>query len=90
MSNGCYAMQPEAPQSMERQAMNYKTGDGVMLKSGGRPMTATWVGPVAFAPGTWLICEWFSDAGESRVDMFRDSTLERAREETSTLTASVQ
>ena len=66
--------------------MNYKTGDVVALKSGGQPMTATWVGPVAFAPGTWLICEWLSDSG-LRVDMFRDSTLERAREETSALTA---
>ncbi|MFC7631849.1 YodC family protein [Paraburkholderia humisilvae] len=54
----------------------YRTGDVLTLKSGGRPMTATWVGPVAFAPGIWLICEWFDDAGEVQQGMFDAATLE--------------
>ena len=41
----------------------YRGGDVLTLKSGGRPMTATWVGPVVFAPGTWLICQWFDNDG---------------------------
>ena len=47
------------------------------LKSGGRPMTATWVGPVVFAPGTWLICQWFDDDGELRQEMFPETMLQR-------------
>ncbi|WP_144157647.1 YodC family protein [Paraburkholderia sp. BCC1885] len=55
----------------------YRGGDVLTLKSGGRPMTATWVGPVVFAPGTWLICQWFDDAGELRQEMFPETMLER-------------
>jgi uncharacterized protein YodC (DUF2158 family) len=40
-------------------------------------MTATWSGPVLFAPGNWLICQWFSDAGELQQEMFPEETLER-------------
>ena len=53
----------------------YRTGEVFTLKSGGRPMTATWVGPVAFAPGIWLICEWLDDAGEIQQGMFDAATL---------------
>ncbi|NYH13826.1 uncharacterized protein YodC (DUF2158 family) [Paraburkholderia bryophila] len=41
-------------------------------------MTAIWNGPVLFAPGNWLICQWFSDAGELQQEMFPEETLERA------------
>ena len=57
----------------------YRIGDLVRLKSGGRSMTATWVGPVAFAPGTWLICEWRGNDGEMRQEMFAERALESAR-----------
>lgn len=56
----------------------YQSGDVLKLKSGGRPMTVTWSGPVLFAPGNWLICQWFSDAGELQQEMFPEETLERA------------
>lgn len=65
---------------IETAATNYKTGDVVTLKSDGRRMTATWVGPVAFAPGTWLICEWPGANGVLCLDMFPDSTLQHARQ----------
>ncbi|QYD71113.1 YodC family protein [Paraburkholderia edwinii] len=39
-------------------------------------MTATWVGPVAFAPGIWLICEWFDASGKPQQGMFDAATLE--------------
>jgi uncharacterized protein YodC (DUF2158 family) len=55
----------------------YRTGEVLKLRSGGRPMTATWTGPVLFAPGNWLICQWFSDAGELQQEMFPEETLER-------------
>ncbi|WP_408515808.1 YodC family protein [Paraburkholderia rhynchosiae] len=55
----------------------YRAGDVLKLRSGGRPMTATWSGPVLFAPGNWLICQWFSDAGELQQEMFAEETLER-------------
>jgi uncharacterized protein YodC (DUF2158 family) len=56
----------------------YRGGDVLTLKSGGRAMTATWVGPVVFAPGTWLICQWFDDDdGELRQEMFPETMLER-------------
>jgi uncharacterized protein YodC (DUF2158 family) len=58
----------------------YTAGEVVKLKSGGRPMTATWSGPVLFAPGTWLICQWFSDAGELLQEMFPEETLMRAQD----------
>jgi uncharacterized protein YodC (DUF2158 family) len=55
----------------------YRGGDVLTLKSGGRAMTATWVGPVVFALGTWLICQWFDDDGELRQEMFPETMLER-------------
>ncbi|NIF80720.1 DUF2158 domain-containing protein [Paraburkholderia sp. Cy-641] len=58
----------------------YSPGDVLKLKSGGRPMTATWSGPVVFAPGNWLICQWFSDAGELQQEMFPEEALERAHD----------
>lgn len=56
----------------------YRAGDVLTLKSGGRPMTATWTGPVVFAPGNWLICQWFGADGELQQEMFPEETLERA------------
>ena len=56
----------------------YCAGEVVRLRSGGRPMTVTWSGPVLFAPGHWLICQWFSDAGELQQEMFPEEMLERA------------
>jgi uncharacterized protein YodC (DUF2158 family) len=67
----------EAPREAADTA-SYRTGDVVVPKSGGRPMTATWVGPVAFAPGTWLICEWLDAEGETCLEMFDAATLKRA------------
>jgi uncharacterized protein YodC (DUF2158 family) len=58
----------------------YRAGDVLTLKSGGRPMTAMWVGPVLFAPGTWLICQWFDDDGELQQEMFPGATLERVHD----------
>ena len=55
----------------------YRPGEVLRLRSGGHPMTATWSGPVLFAPGNWLICQWFSDAGELQQEMFPEETLER-------------
>jgi uncharacterized protein YodC (DUF2158 family) len=56
----------------------FRDGDVLSRKSGGRPMTATWAGPVVFAPGTWLICQWFDNDGELRQEMFPETMLERA------------
>ncbi|KAA1008974.1 DUF2158 domain-containing protein [Paraburkholderia panacisoli] len=56
----------------------YGPGDVLKLRSGGRPMTAIWSGPVLFAPGNWLICQWFSDAGDLQQEMFAEETLQRA------------
>jgi uncharacterized protein YodC (DUF2158 family) len=56
----------------------YCAGDVVMLKSGGRPLTVTWTGPVLFATGYWLICQWFGDDGQLQQEMFPEETLERA------------
>lgn len=56
----------------------YRAGDVLKLKSGGRPITVTWSGPVLFAPGNWLICQWFNEAGELQQEMFPEETLERA------------
>ncbi|HYS63735.1 MAG TPA: YodC family protein [Paraburkholderia sp.] len=58
----------------------YRAGDVLTLRSGGRPMTATWTGPVLFAPGNWLICQWFSDEGELLQEMFAEETLERTHD----------
>jgi uncharacterized protein YodC (DUF2158 family) len=62
----------------------YRPGEVVRLRSGGLPMTATWSGPVLFAPGNWLICQWFSEAGELQQEMFPEETLERASREART------
>jgi uncharacterized protein YodC (DUF2158 family) len=45
-------------------------GDVVTLKSGGPRMTVMYAGPVGFASGHWLICQWFDETGELRQDMF--------------------
>ncbi|HEX7932409.1 MAG TPA: YodC family protein [Paraburkholderia sp.] len=57
----------------------YRVGDVLKLKSGGCAMTVTWSGPVLFAPGNWLICQWFGETGELMQDMFPEETLERQR-----------
>jgi len=56
----------------------YRAGDVLTLRSGGRPVTATWSGPVLFAPGNWLICQWFGNDGELQQEMFPEETLKRA------------
>ncbi|MFB9123543.1 YodC family protein [Paraburkholderia dipogonis] len=66
-----------AKRLMRRPKPTFRAGDVLKLKSGGRPMTVTWIGPVLFAPGNWLICQWFSDAGELQQEMFPEETLER-------------
>lgn len=45
-------------------------GDVVTLKSGGPRMTVMYAGPMGFAAGHWLICQWFDEQGELRQDMF--------------------
>lgn len=55
----------------------YRAGDVLKLRSGGRPMTVTWSGPVLFASGNWLICQWFNAAGDLQQEMFPEETLER-------------
>nr|WP_244438816.1 YodC family protein [Paraburkholderia dilworthii] len=52
------------------------------LKSGGSAMTVTWSGPVLFAPGNWLICQWFGNTGELMQEMFPEETLEPERAKT--------
>jgi|GEM_PF-1208785 uncharacterized protein YodC (DUF2158 family) len=59
----------------------YGVGDVLRLKSGGSPMTVTWSGPVLFASGNWLICQWFTDTGELMQEMFPEETLEPAQVE---------
>lgn len=56
----------------------FRTGDALKLKSGGRAMIVIWSGPVLFAPGNWVICQWFSDAGELQQEMFPEETMERS------------
>jgi uncharacterized protein YodC (DUF2158 family) len=56
----------------------YRAGDVVTLKSGGRPLTVAWTGPVLFAPGYWSICQWFGEHGDLQQEMFPEETLERA------------
>ena len=67
-----------AKRLLRRAKPAFRAGDVLKLKSGGRPMTVIWSGPVLFAPGNWLICQWFSDAGELQQEMFPEETLERA------------
>jgi uncharacterized protein YodC (DUF2158 family) len=57
----------------------YRVGDVLKLKSGGCAMTVTWSGPVLFASGNWLICQWFSGTGELMQEMFPEETLEPER-----------
>lgn len=45
-------------------------GDVVTLKAGGPRMTVMHAGPVGFASGHWLICQWFDEHGELRQDQF--------------------
>jgi uncharacterized protein YodC (DUF2158 family) len=45
-------------------------GDVVTLKAGGPRMTVVQAGPVGFASGHWLLCEWFDEHGELRQDQF--------------------
>ncbi|WP_233869751.1 YodC family protein [Paraburkholderia adhaesiva] len=51
-------------------------GDVVTLKSGGPRMTVMYAGPVGFAAGHWLICQWFDEHGELRQDMFSDDMVQ--------------
>jgi uncharacterized protein YodC (DUF2158 family) len=63
----------------------YRAGEVLRLRSGGRPMTVTWSGPVLFAAGNWLICQWFSETGELQQEMFPEEMLERASQDALTL-----
>jgi uncharacterized protein YodC (DUF2158 family) len=58
-----------------RQARRPAVGDVVQLRSGGRRMTVTYAGPVIFAPGRWLICQWFDEAGECAQEMFPEAAV---------------
>jgi uncharacterized protein YodC (DUF2158 family) len=51
-------------------ALPCQVGDVVMLKSGGPRMTVMHMGPVAFADGCWVVCQWFDEHGELRQDIF--------------------
>lgn len=51
-------------------------GDVVTLKSGGPRMTVMYAGPVGFAAGHWLICQWFDEHGELRQDMFEQDMVQ--------------
>jgi uncharacterized protein YodC (DUF2158 family) len=51
-------------------------GDVVTLKAGGPRMTVMYAGPVGFADGDWLICQWFDEHGELRQDMFSDDMVQ--------------
>jgi uncharacterized protein YodC (DUF2158 family) len=51
-------------------------GDVVTLKSGGPRMTVMHAGPVSFASGHWLICQWFDDHGDLRQDMFEQGMVQ--------------
>ncbi|WP_206997422.1 YodC family protein [Trinickia mobilis] len=64
---------------LNRSRTRYRVGDVLTLKSGSMPMTATYVGPVVFAPGTWLICQWADQRGDLQQGMFPEATLERAQ-----------
>jgi uncharacterized protein YodC (DUF2158 family) len=54
----------------------FTVGQLVQLKSGGSPMTVNYVGTVVFAPGIWLICQWFNAAGELCQEMFHEDMVE--------------
>ncbi|NKJ47603.1 DUF2158 domain-containing protein [Burkholderia sp. SG-MS1] len=65
----------------ERAKPAYDAGEVLKLSSGGHPMSATWRSPVLFAPGNWLIRQWFSDTGELQQEMFPAQTLQRASQD---------
>jgi len=54
----------------QQRAAEAGPGDVVTLKTGGPRMTVVHAGPVNFASGHWLICEWFDEHGELRQDQF--------------------
>jgi uncharacterized protein YodC (DUF2158 family) len=58
----------------------YEIGDVVRLKSGGQAMTVNQSGPVVFAPGNWLICQWFDQQGELRQEMFHEDMVQPVEE----------
>jgi uncharacterized protein YodC (DUF2158 family) len=58
----------------------YEIGDVVRLKSGGQAMTVNQSGPVVFAPGNWLICQWFDPQGELRQEMFHEDMVQPVEE----------
>ncbi|CAB3779864.1 YodC family protein [Pararobbsia alpina] len=58
----------------------YEIGDVVRLKSGGQAMTVNHTGPVVFAPGIWLICQWFDQQGELRQEMFHEDMVQPVEE----------
>lgn len=58
-----------------RRNPRYKIGDIVSLRSGGQPMTVTYSGPVVFAPGNWVICQWFADDGALSQEMFHEDAV---------------
>lgn len=60
-----------------KQMAQFFVGDVVTLKSGGPRMTITYVGPVAFAQGDWLHCQWFDDHGELRHELFSQDDVQR-------------
>ena len=55
-----------------------RAGDTLMLKSGGPPMTAIYVGPVVFARGVWVTGQWFDTLGQLRQEMFPRAALRQA------------
>ncbi|WP_206995311.1 YodC family protein [Trinickia mobilis] len=59
------------------QMAHFFVGDVVTLKSGGPRMTITDIGPVKFADGDWLRCQWFDDHGELRQDLFSQDDVKR-------------
>jgi uncharacterized protein YodC (DUF2158 family) len=71
----CDTMQIRLRTTPRAGTASFSPGDVLTLRSGGQSMTATWVGPVAFAPGIWLICQWFDREGELRQEMFPESSL---------------
>jgi uncharacterized protein YodC (DUF2158 family) len=58
----------------------YEIGDVVRLKSGGQAMTVNQSGPVVFAQGNWLICQWFDQQGELRQEMFHEDMVQPVEE----------
>jgi uncharacterized protein YodC (DUF2158 family) len=65
LSNGAHMLTATTNQTAQ-----FCVGDVVTLKTGGPRMTVTYVGPVEYAVGDWLLCQWFDAHGEFRQDMF--------------------